>query len=207
MSTVEGANAGTTELTQEERDKLVSAAFALERRIKERLGRGRQAWWDVAEALYDFHEQRAWMLLGYDSLEEFLGQPDIGMSRRSFFRAVQIWRDLNVVKQVPVKELREVEPSKAMEVRPAIMAGDVKPEKALDDAKELSVRDVKEKYRPSAILRHGQAPNGSTQLDASQEPQRVRCPCCRQWTTEDQIPNRSEVIRRLGDLESTKEKK
>lgn len=182
-----GANAGT-ELTEEQKEELAHQAFELERKIRARVDAGRQAWWDLAEVLYEFHEVRGWELLGYDTLEEFLGQPEIGMSRRSFFRAVQVWRDLAVVKKLPTSDLKEVEPSKAVEVRPAIMSGSVKPEKALDDAKELSVRDVVEKYRPSAIARHGQQPNGSSKLDASKEPERVRCPTCRQWTTEDQIP-------------------
>jgi len=177
------------ELSPAERDELVKEAFELEREIKARKAAAHEAWWDLAESLYQLHEMRGWELLGYETLAEFLAQPEIGLSERSFHYAVRTWRDLAVVRKLPPSELKEVEPSKAREIVPAIMAGQVKAEDAIADAKQLSYRDVKEKYRPKNIARHGQQPDGSTPLDASREPKRVRCPTCGQWTTEDQLPD------------------
>lgn len=194
MAESKSASAGTSMTKQEQ--ALVDTAFALERLLKEASAGARRSWWDMAKVAYQVHQQRAWELLGYDTLEEFLGQPEIELSRRGFFRAVQEWRDLVEVKQIPVETLQAIEPSKAHEVRPAIMSGSVKVEQALSDAQELSYRDVVEKYRPSKVAKHEQSPNGSTPLAAEDEPERVRCPCCRQWTTEDEIPEKY----RKGDL-------
>lgn len=187
MALEQSAPGGTRELTQEETDKLVHEAFELEREIKTKVVGGREAWWQLAEVLYRFHEKSDPKYLGYEDVDEFLAQPEIGLSRRSYFRAVQLWSELIVVKQLPAAEVTEIEPSKAREVMPAIMRGDVKVEDALDDARALSKRDVIEKYRPSNQARHGQATNDSKPLNAADEPERVRCDRCGQWTTEDQL--------------------
>lgn len=176
------------ELSKGEADALVHAAFECERELKARIAQVHAGTWAVAEALYSFHGLQGWTLVGYETLEEFLAQPEIGMSRRSFFRLVQAWRDLHVVRQVPAPALSEVEPSKVYEVLPAVMRGDVSPQDALDDAKALGLRDLREKYRLANVRRHGQAPDDSTPLDASSEPARARCPTCQQWTTEDRLP-------------------
>lgn len=181
--------AKAAELTEEESEQLTNAAFDLERVIKARVGGAREAWWELAESLYAFHELRGWTLLGYDSLELFLAQPDVGMSRRSFFRAVQTWRDLAVTKQLPASQLKEIEPSKATQIAPAILSGSVDAEDAMDDAKELSFRDVVEKYSLAGQKRSGQKPDDSTPLDASKEPKYVRCPHCRSYVPEDTLPS------------------
>jgi len=171
-------------------DLEVKEAYDLEREIKARVVDTAEAWWHLAAALTKFKAIRGWERLGYETLEEFLQQPDIGKSRRDFFKTTQVFRDLIEVKGVALEQLRQIEPSKAIEVRPAIMAGDVGVEAALADAKELSFSDVVEKYRPSARARHGQNPDGSSKLNAASEPERVRCPCCHGWTTIDQIPEK-----------------
>ncbi len=175
------------ELTKREGEALVSSAFKLERKIKEKVAAEHAAWWDLAEALYEFHEMRGWTLLGYETLQEFLAQPEIGMKKSAFHQAVACWRDLHVTRQLPKAELEVIEPSKAREVRPAIMRGDVKPKQALADAAELGVRDLIEKYRPENIAEHGQAPDGSTPLDADAEPERVQCPHCGSWVVKSAL--------------------
>jgi hypothetical protein len=121
--------------------------FALERKIKAALGAVHASWWTLSKSLYEFHEGGYWGSLGYETLEEFLVQPDLGLSRRQFFLMTQLWRDLVVVKQIEPERLEALEPSKVREVLPAIMRGDVAIDDALDDAAGLGYRDVVEKYR------------------------------------------------------------
>jgi hypothetical protein len=172
------------ELTQAEAQSLIDEAFDLERKIKASVGAMHAAWWELAETLYEFHDRKGWAKLGYETLGAFLGQPEIGMGESTFHRAVQMWRDLHVTRQLPKSELQEIEPSKAREVRPAIMAGDVEPEKAISDAKSLGYRDVVEKYRKQP---GGRKPDDSEPLDASTEPERMNCPACGQYVEKESI--------------------
>lgn len=158
------------EVTDEEADALVHQAFELEREIKRQCIAAHAAYWDLAASLWRFHEIRGWTKLGYEKLEEFLAQPEIGISRSSFFRAVQAWRDLVVVKEIAAPRLSRIQPSKVQEVLPAIMRGNVKAERALDDAEALGFRDLREKYRT-----------------AGDEPARVKCPTCSTWVPEDRL--------------------
>lgn len=174
------------ELSSEEAEDLVHEVFETERKIKADLAAIVADTWTLAEHLYDFHELRGWTLLGYETLNEFLAQPDIGLSRSTFFRAVQAWRDLVKVKKVAPARLSGIEPSKAQEVLPAIMRGDVKVDDALDDAVALGKRDLREKYRLSA----GKV--APARLAAEDEPIRTRCPACGEWTT---TPTRSTASR------------
>ena len=175
------------ELSEKEKDELVAQAFELERRIKANMVSAHSAWWALAESLYEFHDLRGWRAVGYETVAEFLAQPEIGMAERTFFNAVRMWRDYHVVRQLPKEALAEAAPSKMREALPAVMAGDASPEQVLEDAKSLSYRDVIERYSTKAIAQHGQAADGSTPLDASAEPQRIRCPGCGHWTTQAEI--------------------
>lgn len=159
------------ELTREEADALAASAYAHEQRIKDTLHAVNRSTWELAEALYQFHEAGLWRPLGYDTLEEFLAQPDIGMKRTLFFRMTRVWRDLVVTRRVPPGELADVDISKADVVRPAIMAGNVEPEQALSDAATLGRRDLTEKY----------AKDPNAKLEAGDEPERKQCPNCGTW--------------------------
>jgi hypothetical protein len=170
-------------LTKAQVAKRRKTAFALERQIKTAAQTAYLAWWALAEALYEFHEGGYWTELGYDTLAEFLAQPEITISRSQFFKQSKTWRDLAVVKKVKPDRLKELEPSKVREVVPAIMRGEVKPADALDDAKELSYRDVVRKYRPEERGKHGQSPDDSTPLDADAEPVAIQCKACGSWYT------------------------
>ncbi len=132
-------------------------------------------WWELAEQLYEFHEGAYWTVLGYDTLRDFLAQPDLGMSHSSFFQAVRLWRDLHVVRGVPTENLGALEPSKVREVHPAIMTGRVTLERGLADAAALGYRDIRERYR-------GEGP-GDDELAAEREPERIQCEHCGSWIT------------------------
>jgi hypothetical protein len=182
------------EVSDEEARELVHVAFELEREIKACVNQIHVDTWALAKALYEFREHGTHKLLGYETLEEFLGQPEIGISRSWFMALANMWRDLVVVRQVSPGRLEGIEPTKVRETMRAIRAGDVHPEKALDDAAALSRSDVIEKYQPANIARHGQSPDDSTPLDASAEPERIRCPLCDGWTTEDVIEGKGREV-------------
>ena len=169
------------ELTEKEAEAVRASAFQMELQIKKVAVHVHEAWWVMAELLYEFHEKGYWAHLNYDSLDEFLAQPEIGISRSQFFRMNKMWRDLVVVKELPTATLKELEPSKVREVVPAIMRGDVEPEDALDDCAGLSYRDVRKKYRPEEAQKHGQKADDSKPLAAEDEPVAVQCDACGSW--------------------------
>lgn len=175
-------------LTEGEEKKLIKEAQKLSDMLKTRVLKFNASAWDVAEVLYRFKIIKGWERLGYDTLAEYLADPDIGITKTVFFRRVQMWEGLVETKKMPLSELKKIEPSKAEIVTPAIMSGKVEAAKAIADAQSLSYRDVLEAYKPENIERHGQQPDGSTPLAAETEPKRVRCPMCREWTTEDRLP-------------------
>ena len=175
------------EVSKEEAEAHIASAFDLERKIKHAVGRVHESWWELSEYLYLFHEGGYWGALGYTTLEEFLGQPDLGLKRSTFFQMTKLWRDLIVVKQLPPSDLKEIEPSKVREVAPSIMRGEVEAEDALDDARAMSYRDIKTKYRPEK-RRGNQKPDDSGLLEASDEPVLTQCEACGSWyeVTEDE---------------------
>lgn len=174
-------------------EELVRHAFELELGVKEAIAEGRAAYWRLAERLYQFHEQRGWELLGYDTISEWLAQPEIELSKTAFYRAVNLWHTLVVMKQLPPAKLQHVEPSKAREIAPAIARGDVDPDEAIEvisGPNALSYSDVVERFRIDRVQDHGQAPDGSTPLDAGAEPEYARCPMCGTRVPESKLPPR-----------------
>lgn len=161
-------------------------AFESERKIKDAMVKANVAWWDLARMLYEFHEQGYWSLLGYETLDEFLAQPDLGLSRSQFFRMTRLWRTLAVQRKIPVQKLKQLEPSKVREVAPAIERGDVKIDKALSDVATLGHRDVRAKYNAVERAKRGvpesTAP-GDEPLAAETEPVQVQCEHCGSWYT------------------------
>lgn len=180
------------ELTPKEVQAHSDRAFRAERRIKALFLKAHDSWWALSKALYEFHEGGYWAVLGYDSLEDFLVQPDLGIARTQFFRMTKLWRDLVVVRQIAPADLVELEPTKVGEVAPAIMRGDVKIADALDDAKQLGWRDVRAKYRidpTTGKTESGHKPDGSTPLNAGDEPARVLCAACGYWNVPKPSPS------------------
>ena len=141
------------DLSDDELGALRQEAFELERKIVGGVAAVSKEAWALAAHVYRFHEGGCWGLLGYDTLEEFLAQPDVSMSRTQFFRLSKTYRDLVVVREIPISALEQIDPSKVHEVAAAISRGEVKVEDALADAEKLGARDLREKYR-----RNGGAP-------------------------------------------------
>lgn len=176
----------TTELdTRTEKQQEVAArkAFNREIRIKRNVSQVAGKTWELAKDLYELHEGGEWALLGHDTLEDFLAQPDLGIQRTHFFRLTKMWRDLVVVRQIEPEKLKALEPTKVAEVTPAIMRGDVKVDDALSDAEVMSKSDLREKFRKA---KPGSDPD-DTKLDATAEPDRIKCETCGSWYIPDEV--------------------
>lgn len=152
-------------ISKTEAKKLVRQAFALDRKAKASVSGANVAYWNLAEALYELSEIRGWELLGLDTVEEYLGQPELGLKRSTYFHAVRIWRDLVVVKGVDPERLAATSPAKIQEVVPTIMSGDVEVDRALDDAEALSKSDLRDQYAGPG------GPDDNPKIKA-------RCPTC-----------------------------
>jgi hypothetical protein len=174
----------------------VNAAHELEQQIIACARGVALSTWGLAESLYRFHESAAWGLLGYESLGEFLAQPELGMSRTHFFRLTKLWRDLVVVREIEPAKLLQIEPMKLNEVVPAIMRGQVSVDDALSDAQALGARDLRKKYgnqdqadQTPGLQRREGAPSDldDEPLEATREPVLVQCDLCRSWVPPERL--------------------
>jgi hypothetical protein len=133
------------DLTAEEADERAQAMFDLDQSIKAGFRAGREAMWNVARDLAKFDEESGWTALGYDKLGDWLADPDVSLGRRTYYRMVSVWRELEQ-RRVSVAELAELDTSKVDIVLGAVKAGRADIDDALADAKTLGARDLREKY-------------------------------------------------------------
>lgn len=140
-------------LSPEEAEERAEHCFKLEETIKSGLRAGREAMWDVAAALHEFDEENGFTALGHDSLGDWLADPEVAMSRATYFRMVQAYRETVIQRQIPEQTVKSIDYTKVQIVLPAVKAGRVKINDALDDAKELGARDLRTRYmkRPDPV--------------------------------------------------------
>ena len=143
-ATVPGVDA--RDLTPEEVEERARLAHSLERQVLDGVRAGRQALWAVAGALHAFDAAHGWSALDYETLSEWLAQPGLGMSRRTYYRSVQMWQEYVVLRGLDPERMAAIDISKADIVLPALKRGDVSLEEALDDAEALGQRDLRDKY-------------------------------------------------------------
>lgn len=134
------------ELELREQQERAEVAFAIDQELKAALRRGQAVLWDVAEQCYLFNESRGWLDLGIETLEEYLAQPEIGMSRASFYKFKRTWQSLVVDRKIAADKLRALEMSKVALVAPKIIANKATVEEALADAESLAWGDLRDKY-------------------------------------------------------------
>ena len=148
------------ELSDEELQLAVDEAFAYERQVKEGLARGREALWQTAEALYEFSEVGGWRYLGgYETLGDWLADPEISLTRSTYFRLVETWREVVVRHEVDPATVRALDPSKVALTLPAVRDGRETMDGALDAAATNGWRDLRERYLISPT-HHMQEPTG-----------------------------------------------
>ena len=144
----------TQELTeQQQREEDVDEAQMVLSQIQMALADGREALWRLTEALYAFDEIRGWRRLGYDTLGEWLADPEIGMRKSTYVERVATWRKLMVERKVDAERVRGLDPSKVAIVTRAISRGKdaegraVTIDEALADAETLGNRDLRDRYQ------------------------------------------------------------
>lgn len=106
----------------------------------------RGLWMVAAKACYGLQQSQGWQQLGYDSLNEYLAQPELGIERGVFFKLVRIWDRFHVKAGIPVERLVDSDWSKLAETVKALDAGAVTADEAVSDAAALGFRDLREKY-------------------------------------------------------------
>jgi hypothetical protein len=134
------------ELSADEAEARGELCFQLDQQIKQGIAKGREAMWEVAKAAHEFDEQSGWTALGYDQVGEWLADPEVSMSRRTFFRLVSTYRELVVLRKIKPAQLKELDTSKVDIVLPAVKSGRATLTDALEDVKGLGASDLREKY-------------------------------------------------------------
>jgi hypothetical protein len=133
-----------TELSAADAQKRAEQAFAIDERIKASLKAGREAIWELSQALHEFDETSGWLALGYEHVSEWLADPEIGMKQVTYNRCVRRWRQLS--QRLDQAKLIELEPSKVDVVMPVIEGRNVPLKDVLADVRTLGWRDLREKY-------------------------------------------------------------
>jgi hypothetical protein len=128
--------------------------YELHTRIVSALGEGRSAMWRACEALHEFDEEAGWTALGgYETLNEWLADPEVQLKKDAYYRMLRAYRETVVRRGIPMATVETIDFSKVDVVSPRVKSGEVSIEEALSDAQELGWRDLREKYikRPDAV--------------------------------------------------------
>jgi hypothetical protein len=134
------------ELSPEEAEERKRRCYELDQQARAGMRAGREAMWYTARVLHEFDEEAAWQAIGYDKLGDWLADPEVGMTRSTYHRMIGAYRELAVVRKVDEQRLLVLDVSKVDIVLPALRAGRVGLEKALDDVEALGARDLREEY-------------------------------------------------------------
>lgn len=140
------------ERTPEEVRDQADEAYELHKEIVGTIVTGNQVVWELAEKLYRWDEMRGWTHLGsdYRTVGDWLADPEVGMARSTYFRLTGLWRELVVRRKVDTSRLADLEPLKVNTVIAAVKDHRVDLDEALEDAKSMGQRDLRETYRAPA---------------------------------------------------------
>lgn len=106
----------------------------------------RAVWVALAAYLHEFHSEAMWEDLDYETFEDWLGSPEIGLSRSHVYALIQCHEELVILRQIPAAELEGIDATKVQQVLPALKRGDVEVDQALADARSLSRADLRKEY-------------------------------------------------------------
>lgn len=132
------------ELLSADRPTVAQDAYSL---LLKGLGAARVGMSVAAEACWELSREQRWVDLGFSSLNEFLAQPELCMSRTEFFNLATIWEQYVLEGGIPRERLSAAGHSKLAIPLPAIGRGDVEIGEAFSDVESLGARDLREKYR------------------------------------------------------------
>jgi len=153
-----------------------SPALEVEARIKEALAEGKSALWKASEAMWEFEQIQGWASLGYTSLNKWLEDPEIDMTRGTYYRLVRTWQKLAIEKGIERPQLEQVSMSKAALVADEVASGKVRPATALKDVQQLTAEQLREKYdkpkrgRPAKTEQRDQHSPGTAMRAAAELP-------------------------------------
>ena len=122
-------------------------AFHLQKQVVEQVASQRSSWIALASCLAGFHAMQGWRALGIESFNEWLGQPEISLSRAEAYAMISAWRELVVDRDVDPQALEGLDVSKVAVVLAAIRSGRVSVEDALNDCAVLSRSDLRAEYQ------------------------------------------------------------
>lgn len=122
-------------------------AFALQEQVVEQVAGQRSSWVGLAGRLADFHAGKGWLALELDSFNEWLGQPEISLSRAEAYTMIAAWRELVQEREVPLERLAQLDVSKVAVVLAAIKDGRADLDQALADCEVLSRSDLRAEYQ------------------------------------------------------------
>lgn len=111
----------------------------------------RAAWIYVAERLYRIDQDELWRDLGYDSFPAFLAQPSIDISYANARVLIRCYGEFIAQRGVSRKALDGIGIARLKVVLSPIRAGNVSVEDGLDDARELTHRELRAKYKGAGI--------------------------------------------------------
>lgn len=139
-------------MDKHEYEAWVMQAHLDDQEIRAGLSDVRGGLWRAAKALYHFTEATGWTALGYESLGEWLADPDITLTRPTYYRMMQSWQELAVLRGVDEDQLSKLDLAKTHITLPALKRGEVTVEEAISDSTTLGARDLREKYRGVAAF-------------------------------------------------------
>jgi hypothetical protein len=124
-------------------------SFQADTDLKQALRRARMDLWDVAKRLHEWDLRTGWKWTGnYESLGEWLADPEVTMTRGTYYRLRDGYRMLVLDKHVDEDKVRELDTSRVAVVLKALRENTVSVEEAISDVEVLGWRDLREKYYP-----------------------------------------------------------
>lgn len=127
----------------------------------------RTMWPHQAQAIADMRNCKGWKDLNYESMAEWLTQPEINM-KPSWARKLAGMLEVFTDRGATIEQLADCDPSNlAITVR-AVRAGEAEFERA--------IADVKSMHRSELEIRYSEDPDAP--LNADDEPEKWKCPQC-----------------------------
>jgi hypothetical protein len=149
------------DVTQQEQEDRRLRAGKLDLAIRTGVQKTRRLAWETAKDLYEFHEMRGYELLGY----------------AGYFRLVEGYRELVVIRQIPAATLSTLDVTKVQIALPAIKQSKEPLEDTISNLQALGAQDLREMYTDRVTVTDEEArPDESTQpkvgieSDADSEP-------------------------------------
>jgi hypothetical protein len=110
------------ERTPAEHEERVEKCAALDQQVKTSIRKGREAAWELAEALHHFDEESGWTALDRSkALDDWLAE--VELSKAAYYRFLRVYRETVVRRRVGLPSMQLIDPSKVDIVLPAVKEG------------------------------------------------------------------------------------